>query len=104
MVTIKRRSILDQGKKTDMMKALTVRQSQKSCLSKGFKQFKSIDRLGEKIRFTYKGEKTYKTYIGAVLTLIQTTILLTYIIYEIYTVINRIHPIESTTFEKIDFE
>ena len=63
-----------------------------------------MDALGEKIRLTYKGEMTYKTYVGAFFTLLQRAVLIIYIIYELYLLITVAHPIESTTYRLDNFE
>ncbi len=71
MITSKpRKTILYKGKKTEMLRAMTTAGKKKPCLNKFAKYFKSIDRFGEKIKFTYKGKKTYQTYIGAFHTLV----------------------------------
>jgi hypothetical protein len=45
------------------------------------KSFKSVDLYGEKIELTYKGEGTYKTNIGAFVSLVLIFILGAYLIY-----------------------
>ena len=47
---------------------------------------------------------TYKTYIGAFFTLLQRSVLIIYIIYELYLLVTVAHPIESTTYKMVDFE
>ncbi len=55
---------LFKGKRTEVIKAISSGK-EKPCSQRLLSGFKNFDSLGEKIRFTYKGEKSYKTLIGA---------------------------------------
>ena len=73
-------------------------------MKKALKKFKKTDALGEKIRLTYKGEMTYKTYVGAFFTMFQRVAITIYIIYELYLLFMIAHPVESTTYRLNDYD
>lgn len=65
----------------------------KQCGRKQFGQlFKSVDRYGQQIKFTYHGKDTFKTTPGAIATLFVFAVLLAYAIYKCYILLNRINP------------
>lgn len=65
------------------------------CLRSLEKSFRSQDLFGQHVHFTYKGKQTYKTNIGALVSIIVKTILVTYIVYEFYVIFSRKHPAVS---------
>ena len=48
--------------------------------------------FGEKVKLTYKGRKSFKTIIGASMSIVVKIIMSAYISYELYVIFNRTHP------------
>ena len=53
------------------------------------KTLKGFDSYGEKVELTYKGEGTFKTKAGGVISLILNCILFAYLAFKIYILITR---------------
>jgi hypothetical protein len=62
------------------------------CLGKLEESFRSQDLFGEKVKLTYKGKKSYKTNIGACISVLVRGIMAIYIANELYLIIIRKHP------------
>lgn len=63
-----------------------------SCTKRIGDYFKSIDVYGEKISLTYKGEETFKTYPGAITSLMILSLVLLYGVFRSYLLIYRVDP------------
>ena len=54
--------------------------------------FRSTDLFGEKVKLTYKGKRSYKTNIGAFVSILVRFIMVAYIAFEFYIIFGRVHP------------
>jgi hypothetical protein len=52
--------------------------------------------FGQQVEFTFKGNRTYQTGIGALVSIIIKSILAMFIVYAFYVIFSRKHPILST--------
>lgn len=50
------------------------------------------DIFGQKVELTFKGQKNFKTTIGAVISIFIKVILALFIWYEVYVIFSRKHP------------
>lgn len=63
--------------------------------SKAFSFFKSQDLFGESVQITFKGKAHFKTAYGAFFSVFIKIIMVIFIIYEIYIIATRKHPVVS---------
>lgn len=63
-----------------------------SCSKRLGDYFKTIDVYGEKISLTYKGEESFKTYPGAITSLLILSLVLLYGVFRSYLLIYRVDP------------
>ncbi|CDW83701.1 UNKNOWN [Stylonychia lemnae] len=82
-------------KKSTIFKALS-KNKKKPLSSRLLQKWKSQDVYGRKVEFTYKGQKRYKTLLGATFTFMQRVIITVFIVYQLYMAISRKHPITHT--------
>ena len=54
--------------------------------------FKALDAYGEPISVTYKGETTYKTWVGALLTLSMRSFMLVFALFGVLELLNYKNP------------
>ncbi len=66
-----------------------------SWATKAFSFFKSQDVFGESVHFTFKGKSHFKTAYGAFFSVLIKIIMIIFIIYELYIIITRKHPVVS---------
>ena len=66
-----------------------------SWATKAFSFFKSQDVFGESVHFTFKGKSHIKTAYGAFFSVLIKIIMIIFIIYELYIIITRKHPVVS---------
>ena len=56
------------------------------------KLFKQLDLFGQKVTLTYKGEEYFKTYLGAIVSLLVFATILAYTLFRGYIWIQKINP------------
>jgi hypothetical protein len=55
-------------------------------------KFKEVDLYGEKVSLTYKGEQSFKTMPGAIVSVIVILVILAFSIYRCFAFVNRSDP------------
>jgi hypothetical protein len=100
MVGIRRRSMTlhNSRRQTDLAQALSKSSNRNKWALRLSRIFRQQDLFGQHVHLTYKGKKTYKTNIGAFVSIILKAILAAYIIYEFYVIFSRKHPAVSTKY------
>lgn len=79
--------------RTDLMKAMASSSHKSNKFLKTVKSyFKSQDLFGKQVEFTFKGHRSYQTYIGAMVSILIKVILVIFILYEFYVIFSRKHP------------
>jgi hypothetical protein len=91
------------SKKKMLLKALA-KNKQQNWLKKTLHSFKSLDVYGEKIEFTYKGQKSYSTFLGASFSVVLLVLVISFLFYELIILFTRAHTLTSIFKEIIDFE
>ena len=66
------------------------------CLALMKRKFKQIDIYGQSVNLTYKGEESFKTFIGAFATFIVVTVLIAYGSYRAYICFSKQEPSVSS--------
>ncbi|CDW73325.1 UNKNOWN [Stylonychia lemnae] len=79
------------AKKSKVIKALSQKKA-RTWQQMLFDSLKSQDVYGRKVEFTYKGQKRYKTLLGAIFTLAQRVVISIFIIFQLYLLISKKHP------------
>ena len=85
------------------MKAMSAKKN-KRWFSKASSSFKSLDVYGERIEFTYKGQKTYQTILGAFFSIIFRVLVISFLCYELLILFTRSHTVTSTYKEIVNFD
>jgi len=73
-----------------------------SCSKKVGRKFKNLDIYGHQISLTYKGSDTFKTKLGALISVIVRTMLLAFASYKFNVLANKIEPDVSLKDNKRD--
>jgi large-conductance mechanosensitive channel len=68
------------------------KESKNTCIKKSVLMFRKFDIFGERVQFTFKGEDTFKTTYGAMVTTVIGLILLAFSIFRIYIMANKMNP------------
>ena len=84
-------SLGDKKNRTGLVKAIASAK-QERCTHKFFDMMREQDVFGEKVQLTFKGKKTYKTTVGAIVSIMIKIVLVFFITYEFYSIITRKHP------------
>ncbi|CDW88989.1 UNKNOWN [Stylonychia lemnae] len=95
--------IFGASRKRNIFKALSKNKST-SWIDKFYHTWKSQDIYGKKVEFTYKGHKRFKTLLGATFTFIQRVIITIFIVYQLYMLYSRKHPITHSKPMILDYD
>ena len=96
-------SLTSARNKTQLMKAMSAKKN-KRWFTKVAGSFKSLDVYGERIEFTYKGQKTYQTVLGAFFSILYRVLVICFLCYELLILFTRAHTLTSTYKEIVNFD
>jgi D-alanyl-lipoteichoic acid acyltransferase DltB (MBOAT superfamily) len=85
------------------MQAITAPSKSSKCSDNFMHTLRQQDVFGKRVQFTYKGRSTYKTTIGAMVTILLGTIMAFFFVYEFYVIFSYKHPKVSVKVQLSDF-
>ncbi|TNV85024.1 hypothetical protein FGO68_gene16794 [Halteria grandinella] len=91
-------TLIQKKNRTQLIKALAQTTAKDKCSHSFLGLIRSQDVFGQKVEFTYKGHRHYRTTIGAVVSILLKLVLFMFIFYEMYVIFSRKHPTVSTKY------
>lgn len=90
--------MIQKKNRTQLIKALAQTTAKDKCSHNFIGLIRSQDVFGQKVEFTYKGHRHYRTTIGAIVSIMLKIVLVCFILYEMYVIFSRKHPAVSTKY------